>query len=113
MERNSEEINKSNSERLPELPAVPEIPDAPSLKPILPPRPIPRAEEKPSDLQKAGVAYSLPASLIAPIIVLTIAGYWLDEKYGNYPAFTITGALLGTISGFINMIRIANKLNNG
>jgi hypothetical protein len=111
MGRDREEAGERNGETAPELPAMPEVPRAPSLKPSLPPRPVPGGSEKPSDLQKAGVAYTLPASLIAPIIVLTVAGYWLDEKYGKYPVFTIAGALLGTVSGFINMIRIANKLN--
>ena len=96
--------------RLPEVPAIPELPHAPKLSPALPPRPKPPSEER-TDLQKAGIAYTLPASLIAPIIVLTIAGYWLDERFHKSPAFTIAGALLGAVSGFINMIRIANKLN--
>ena len=97
-------------EQLPEVPAIPELPTVPKLSPALPPRPKPPAEER-TDLQKAGIAYTLPASLIAPIIVLTIAGYWLDERFHKSPAFTIGGALLGAVSGFINMIRIANKLN--
>jgi hypothetical protein len=111
MERDGEDSKRRDGEGLPKVPEVPDVPGAPRLTPRLPPRPISRAAEKPSDLHKAGIAYTLPASLIAPIIVLTVAGYWLDEKYQKYPAFTIAGALLGTVSGFINMIRIANKLN--
>ena len=98
-------------EAVPELPETPDLPRTPELNPVLPPRPLRPAEEKASDLQKAGIAYTLPASLIAPIIVLTLAGYWLDERFGKSPAFTISGALLGAVTGFINMIRIANKLN--
>ena len=95
---------------MPEVPALPELPKAPELRPNLPEKPKPPSSER-TDLQKAGIAYTLPASLIAPVIVLTIGGYWLDQKFNKYPVFTISGALLGTISGFINMIRIANKLN--
>ena len=105
-----EDENEALDPELPAVPSVPELPRAPNLSPSLPPRPKPPSEER-NDLQKAGIAYTIPASLIAPIIVLTIGGYWLDEKFERYPLFTISGALLGSIAGFINMIRIANKLN--
>lgn len=103
-------MSESDEERIPKVPPIPDLPKAPELRPNLPAKPQHPSSER-TDLQKAGIAYTLPASLIAPVIVLTIGGYWLDQKLNKYPIFTITGALLGTISGFINMIRIANKLN--
>lgn len=106
---NSEE--REGREALPEVPEVPALPEAPALRPNLPPKPKAPAEEGASDLHKAGMAYTLPASLIAPIIVLTIAGYWLDGRFNRTPTFTIIGSLVGAVTGFINMIRIANKLS--
>ena len=103
--------DKPDGEAIPDVPDLPELPRAPELRPVLPARPKRPNEEEASDLQRAGIAYTLPASLIAPIIVLTLGGYWLDERFGKSPAFTIGGALLGAVTGFINMIRIANKLN--
>ncbi len=58
-----------------------------------------------------GVAYSIPIALIAPIILLTAGGWWLDEKLHKSPYFTLGGALLGAAAGFLNMIRMVKKLN--
>ena len=102
--------HKGDDESLPELPAVPTLPDVPTLKPNLPPRPD-RARGEVTETQRMGLAYTLPAALIAPIVVLTLAGYWLDSRFHKSPYFTLGGALLGAVSGFINMIRIANRLN--
>ena len=111
-ERDSERESEGEAElKLPELPPVPTLPEAPRLSPSLPPRPKAPHEEEPSQYQRMGLAYTIPASLVAPILVLTLAGYWLDGHFHKSPYFTLGGALLGTISGFINMIRIANKLN--
>jgi F0F1-type ATP synthase assembly protein I len=98
--------------RLPEVPSVPSsptLPEAPTLKPNLP------KLEKPSraaeEARQMGIAYTIPAMLIAPVVVLTLVGYWLDGHFHKSPAFTLVGALLGAISGLINMIRAASKLD--
>src|SRR5690349_14906790 len=93
--------------KLPEVPGVPQLPDVPVLKPNLP------KLEKPSqaaeEYRNQGIAYTLPMMLVAPILLLTFTGYWLDNHFHKSPAFTIGGALLGAVSGLINMIRAANK----
>jgi F0F1-type ATP synthase assembly protein I len=95
--------------RLPELPSLPTLPDAPILKPNLPKlkKPSQAAEE----YRQMGIAYTLPAMLVAPILLLTLLGYWLDSHFDKSPAFTLSGALLGAVTGFINLIRTASKLN--
>ena len=88
---------------------MPIIPDAPTLKPNLPP--IKKQSEEARNYQQMGLAYTLPAALVAPIVVLTLLGWWLDERFHKSPTFTLAGALLGMVTGFINMFRIANKLD--
>lgn len=97
---------------LPELPEVPDLPKAPELKPTLPPRPSRyRPTKESEDYRQMGIAYYLPATLIAPIVVLTVLGWFLDDHFHKSPDFTLAGALLGTVVGFINMFRLASRLN--
>ena len=84
--------------------------DAPRLTPSLPPLPRPKAEEQAEQYRQMGVAYLIPTALIAPILILTIIGAWMDRTYkASY--FTLAGAVLGIVVGFINMIRFMAKLN--
>ena len=89
---------------------LPEVPDLPDLKRRLPKSAIAPVEDQ-EDKRQLGLAYVLPTALAAPVVLLTVAGYWLDQKYHWSPYATLTGALLGMVSGFINMIRIASRLN--
>lgn len=104
---------EKRKEAWPEVPAAPLVPETPVLKPKLPPRPkrTDRETEDQADARNMGLAYVLPMALAAPIVLLTLAGWWLDDHFHKSPYFTLGGALLGTVSGFINMIRIAGKLN--
>jgi len=104
-------MGEEEREGLPEVPELPELPHAPKLKPNLPKLGPTKPSEEAENYRKMGIAYTIPAALIAPILVLTLAGWWLDAKLHKSPAFTMGGAILGAISGFINMIRMANKLN--
>jgi len=108
--REPDEGGEEEEEALPEVPAVPTLPEAPKLTPKLPPHPK-KTDEGPSEQQRMGIAYMIPVLLITPIVVLTLLGAWLDSRYHTSPNFTLGGALLGIISGFVNMIRTANKLN--
>jgi F0F1-type ATP synthase assembly protein I len=72
---------------------------------------VPHKKEGTGDYQRMGIAYSVPAALAAPVVVLTLFGAWLDSKTHFSPWFTIGGALLGMISGLINMVRLVNRLN--
>ena len=95
-------------EAAPRLPEVPALPDVPKLKASLPSRPVEHKEQ--SQYGKAGLAYSLPAALVAPIVLFTVGGYFLDQKLHSGSKFTLAGALLGIVVGFVNMIRMASKL---
>lgn len=95
----------------PEVPAVPELPSPPPLTPRLPDMsgsPSKRAEE----MRRFGLAYTIPTALIAPVVVLTLLGAWIDGRVGHASSgFTIGGAVIGLIVGLMNMLRMAAKLN--
>lgn len=100
-----------NREKLPEVPPMPDLPQAPALKADLPPKPKPAAEESAKEYGRMGLAYTIPMALVVPIIALTLGGWWLDQRFHKSPAFTLVGAIVGTIVGFINLFRLASKLN--
>jgi F0F1-type ATP synthase assembly protein I len=89
----------------------PELPEPPDLRPTLPPHPARAADEEPNLYHRMGIAYTVPAALVAPIIALIVIGAWLDKRFGLGPWGTLGGALLGFVCGMINMIRIASRLN--
>ena len=89
---------------------MPDVPKLPDLKSRLP-KSKEAAPADQEDKRQLGLAYVLPTALAAPVVILTVAGYWLDQKYHWTPYATLAGALLGMVSGFINMIRIASRLN--
>ena len=86
-----------------------QLPPVPDFKGKLPH--VPKKTEGMGDYQRMGIAYSVPAALAAPVVVLTLFGAWLDSKTHYSPYFTLGGAVLGLISGLINMIRLVNRLN--
>ncbi len=88
---------------------MPALPDAPILRPNLPKLEKPSKEAE--EYRQMGIAYTLPAMLVAPILLLMLIGYWLDNHFHKSPTFTLCGAVLGAVTGFINMIRAAGKLN--
>ncbi len=94
-----------------ELPPIPELPHTPKLNPKLPPMPREREDPNAKQYRQMGIAYTIPVTLITPIILLTALGWWLDQRFHKSPVFTMGGALLGIVTGFINMIRLANRLN--
>src|SRR6186997_2603379 len=83
----------------PVLPEIPQVPEAPVLKPNLPPREkrTAREIEDQDTARRMGMAYVIPTALIAPIVLLTLAGWWLDDHFHKSPYFTLGGALLGTV----------------
>src|SRR2546423_10051807 len=99
------------AEDLPEVPSLPDLPKAPRLTPDLPKVHKPKIEESAAQYQKMGIAYTIPMALVVPIIGLTLAGWWLDGRFHKSPMFTLGGAVVGTIVVFMNLFRMAAKLN--
>ncbi len=57
--------------------------------------------------RKAAPYMSAATSLVVSVAGLTLLGYWLDSKMGNRqtPWFTLLGALLGMVGGFVSFFR--------
>ena len=50
--------------------------------------------------------------MAASIALLTWLGYVLDKKWDTYPWLTITGALLGIVTGFYNFFKTVFAMQN-
>lgn len=107
-----ERSSESGHEKLPEVPSAPRLPDAPVIRADLPARPTESQSEGLKQYRNMGIAYTIPMALLAPIVVLLVGGWWLDQRFHKSPVFTLAGALVGTVVGFINMFRLASRLND-
>jgi ATP synthase protein I len=56
--------------------------------------------------RKAAPYMSAATSLVGAVAGFTLLGYWIDSKVGDRtPWFTLAGALLGMIGGFVSFFR--------
>ncbi len=57
--------------------------------------------------RKAAPYMSAATSLVVAVAGMTLLGVWVDRKVGNTqtPWFTLLGALLGMIGGFVSFFR--------
>lgn len=110
-ERESREESAEEKIPLPVTPPLPELPEVPHYRPNLPPSERRALSERQVLYQRMGMAYIIPATLIVPIILLTLLGAWLDTRLGRSPLFTLIGAIVGFAAGVLNMMRIINKLD--
>ncbi len=67
-----------------------------------------------SDVKGSAQALTIGTQLVGSIIAGTLLG-WLADKYllhsGATPWGLIVGFMLGVASGFVNLVRVANRLN--
>jgi F0F1-type ATP synthase assembly protein I len=97
---------------LPPTPALPELPKPPAPNVRLPKPRNPGSSSQAEEYRRMGVAYTIPIALIAPVIVLTLAGTWLDKKlFGGGSGLTIGGAILGLVVGVRNVISMVSRLD--
>jgi len=47
----------------------------------------------------------LGLSYAATIGILAAAGYWLDGRFGTFPALLIAGVFLGFVGGTVSLVR--------
>lgn len=57
--------------------------------------------------RKAAPYMSAATGLVGAVAGMTLLGWWLDRKVGNAqtPWFTLGGALLGMVAGFVSFFR--------
>ena len=71
------------------------------------------SDPKQHEKQKAWIKYSDLGYLFALSIVLPGGvGYWLDTTFSTLPLFLILGGLLGMVSAFFTVYRVAFPSKN-
>lgn len=101
----------SEEPEIPEEPSRPELPEVPKVRferPKLPSGPSPEFQQ---NTKAISLAFSIGFSLAGPVIVGALIGYWLDNRLHTSPTWTVVLVLLGTVAGFIQLIRTVNKMN--
>jgi len=64
------------------------------------------ADEQRNTEYRGGTQYLAAAMRFAGATILFLfGGLWLDRKLGTIPLFTIGGALLGAVLGFVSVYR--------
>lgn len=90
------------------------IPEPPKLNPKLPAHP---AEAKQNtqagrDYSKAVIASSAVSAFLAPIMVLCLGGYWLDQRLKHItPWFSMAGVIVGLALGVTSLMRVLDRLS--
>ncbi|MCL5283890.1 MAG: AtpZ/AtpI family protein [Armatimonadetes bacterium] len=95
-----------NSDRPPET--SPDLPEVPEFKPSNPP-PLKRVEGA-RDNRNIGLAASIGAAMIGPVVLGLIIGLWLDHHF-HTNWISLVGLVLGIIVGFIQLYEITIKLS--
>jgi ABC-type molybdate transport system permease subunit len=49
------------------------------------------------------------ATIAVPVVLLALAGRWLDERFGAQPAFTMAGFALAAIISSVSIYRKAKR----
>jgi hypothetical protein len=99
--------------RFPEVPPAPHVPEPPKMTQPLPPHPAkprPGAVE-PGGYNKLALATTAASSFIMPIIVLSVGGWWLDQKL-HHTTFWIAfiGVMLGMIVGVSALLNVVKRM---
>ncbi len=57
-----------------------------------------------------GTAFRITSELVGPVLVSTFIGYWLDQYFATKPVLMILFFVLGVVTGFVNVVRAAKKM---
>ncbi|CUU00852.1 MAG: AtpZ/AtpI family protein [Fimbriimonadales bacterium] len=101
----------SEEPEVPEVPPRPELPEVPEVhfeRPKLPSGPSPGFQQ---GVKAMSLAFSIGFALAGPVILGGLVGYWLDSRLNTSPTWTLILVLLGTVAGFVQLIRMVNKMN--
>ena len=58
-----------------------------------------------------GIAFKMSTELVSAVVVGTIIGFILDNWFGTKPWLILLFFFLGVITGILNVIRSAKKMN--
>jgi ATP synthase protein I len=57
-----------------------------------------------------GTAFKMSTELVSAVVVGTIIGFILDKTFGTKPWLILIFFFVGSVAGFINVIRSAKKM---
>jgi hypothetical protein len=102
--------------RFPDVPPLPSVPNAPKLAPKLPPYPDkhPRpGQVAPGSYNKMAIATTAASAFIMPIIVLSVGGWYLDNKLHHKTDWlAFLGVLIGMIVGVSSLLKVVSRLSD-
>ena len=97
---------------MPELPPLPEIPPPPEGRFERPHRKPSRSPRFMEASRGMAIAFSVGFALTGPVILGALLGVWLDNTFKTSPWLTLILLLIGIVTGFTQMIRLLNRLQN-
>lgn len=65
--------------------------------------------EDEKDRRAFGRAAAIGIEFAAVVVVCLVGGYWLDEKFDTEPTLTLLGLLLGSVTGFRILWKLAKE----
>ena len=65
----------------------------------------------PGKYQKLAVAATAATSFVAPVIVLGVAGWWLDQRLHTIGMCAFVGTVIGFVVGIVSLLGIIRQLN--
>lgn len=98
--------------RIPEVPPTPPLPEPPKVE--FERQKLPNSQPSPAfqrNVRAISLAFSVGFALAGPVIVGALIGYWLDNRLGTGSVWTLVLTLVGVVAGMVQLVRIANKLN--
>ncbi|HLJ54394.1 MAG TPA: AtpZ/AtpI family protein [Chthonomonadaceae bacterium] len=110
---NRDKRDDDPAERFPAPPPSTELPDAPRIEVKLPPKPgTPAAGgPKPGSYRKAAIAATAASTFVTPVLVLGVAGWWLDQRmHTKIGIFAFAGTVLGFIIGVLSLQRVLKQI---
>ncbi|MBI3268998.1 MAG: AtpZ/AtpI family protein [Planctomycetes bacterium] len=62
------------------------------------------------DARRWGMVSTIGPLFGVSVVLGWLAGSWLDRRFGTDPAFMVTGLLVGSAAGFIEVFRILKRI---
>ena len=62
-------------------------------------------EKENSSRRQYAIAIGLGFQFAFLVIIMSVAGYWLDMRFESLPAMTIVGGILGSASGIFTVYK--------
>lgn len=109
-----EEVEPPLETRFPTLPNATRLPDAPRYEAKLPDLNTPKqGSVAPGAYGKLAIAATAATTFITPIIVLSLGGWYLDQKLKHTTAwFAMIGLIVGMIAGVTSLLKVISKLQD-